>query len=372
MVDRAVIEWLFAIPAAYQAIALAAVGKRLRTADPESEELPPVSILKAVKGEEPGLYEALCSHAELIYPNFELLFAVADAMDPALTIIKRVAREYPDRKIRFIVSVTETPNRKVGSLIDLAKIAQNEIMLVNDADIRVEPHYLQHIVGALLGLDNVGLVTCIYRARACHPAGWFEALGVATDFAPSALVAPFVGISEFALGSTMLFRRTDLEKAGGFESLAEYIADDFHLGLKIAKLGKRVHLSAEIVETSLPAVTFGEAWRHQVRWARTIKASRGDLIGYLGLPVTFATLWSIVALACGFWTIAAWLFATRCAVALLSVGPLLADAPALRHIWALPARDLWGAAVWVAGVMGNRVEWGDDRMKLTKEGKIEW
>lgn len=365
------IEWLFAIPAAYQAIAIAAVAKRIRTTDPEPAELPPVSILKAVKGEEPGLYEALCSHAEQIYPNFELLFAVADAMDPALTIIKRVAREYPDRKIRFIVSVTDAPNRKVGSLVDLAKIAKNEIILVNDADIHVEPHYLQNIVGALLGLENIGLVTCIYRARAAHAAGWFEALGVATDFAPSALVAPFVGISEFALGSTMLFRRSDLEKTGGFEALSQYIADDYHLGLKVAKLGRRVHLSTEIVETALAAETFAEAWRHQVRWARTIKASRGDLIGYLGLPVTFATLWSIVASLCGFWTIAAWLFAMRLAVALLSAGPLLADGPALRHMWALPARDLWGAAVWVAGVIGNRVEWGDDQMKLTKDGKIQ-
>ena len=363
------IEWLFVIPAAYQGIALAAVLARLRKVDPPAVEFPPVSVLKALRGTEPGSYEALCSHAEQNYPNFELLFSVGDASDPALGEVKRLAREYPDVQIRFIVRQTQAPNHKVASLIDLGKLARHEVILVNDGDIHVEPKYLQNIV-AMLNVPPTGLVTCLYKARATTTPGWFEALGVATDFVPSALVAPFVGVSEFALGSTMLFRRADLEAIGGFEALGDYISDDYQLGLKISKLGRRIHLSTEIVETSLSAATWKEAWSHQVRWARTIKASRGDLIGYLGLPVTFATLWSIVAAAFGWWTIAVWLFALRFAVALAAAGPLLKDEAALRHIWALPLRDLWGSAVWVAGVVGRKVEWGGRQMRLTPDGKI--
>lgn len=365
------IEWLFAIPAAYQGIALASVVKRLRTVDPPTtQQLPPVSILKALRGTEPGSYEALCSHAEQDYPEFELLFAVGDSADPALSEVKRLIREYPHRQIRFIVRQTQAPNHKVASLIDLAKLARHEIILVNDGDIHVGDHYLKNIVSSLFHSENVGLVTCLYKARATHAAGWFEALGIATDFAPSALVAGFLGISEFALGSTMLFRRSDLNHIGGFEALGDYIADDYHLGLKISKLGKRVHLSTEIVETSLSAATWTEAWSHQVRWARTIRASRGDLIGYLGLPATFATLWSIVAAIGGWWWIACWLLALRLAVALLAAGPLLNDVEALRHMWALPARDLWGAAVWVAGMVGRKVEWGGRQINLTADGRI--
>ena len=364
------IEWLFAIPAAYQAIALAAVASRLRKSDPQPSEFPIISILKPVRGIEIGFYEAIRSHAEQDYPRFEIIFAVNDASDPALAEVKRLIKEFPERSIRYIVRQTDAANRKVGSLIDLATIAHGELILVNDADIHVPDGYLRSIVGAMQSAGNIGLVTCLYKARAAHAAGWFEALGVAADFAPSALVAPFVGISEFALGSTMLFRRADLDAMGGFAAVADYIADDYHLGLQISKLGKRVHFSTVIVETALGARTIGEAWSHQVRWARTIRASRGDLIGYLGLPVTFATLWSILAAACGWWTIAEWLFSLRAAVALASAGPLLADFNALRNIWMLPLRDLWAAAIWVAGISGRKVEWGGEKLTLTKNGRI--
>ena len=364
------IEWLFAIPAAYQSIALAAVVSRLRKADPKPKDYPTISILKPVRGLETGFYEAIRSHVEQDYPHFEIIFAVNDAADPALTEVKRLIKEFPERNIRYIVRQTDAANRKVGSLIDLATLAHGELVLVNDADIHVPEGYLRSIVGALQSEGNIGLVTCLYKARAAHTAGWFEALGVATDFVPSALVAPFVGISEFALGSTMLFRRADLDAMGGFAVVADYIADDYHLGMQISKLGKRVHFSTVIVETALGAQTLGEAWSHQVRWARTIRASRGDLIGYLGLPVTFATLWSIVAATCGWWTIAAWLFSLRASVALASAGPLLADTNALRNIWMLPLRDLWAAAVWVAGISGRKVEWGGEKLTLTKNGRI--
>ena len=364
------IEWLFAVPAAYQTLALVSVIKSLRKVDPEPTEYPSISILKPVRGLETGFYEAIRSHAEQDYPRFELIFAVNDADDPALAEVKRLIEEFPERSIRCIVRQTDAANRKVGSLIDLATLAEGDLVLVNDADIHVPPGYLRSIVGAFESEENIGMVTCLYKARAAHIAGWFEALGVATDFVPSALVAQYLGISEFALGSTMLFRREDLKAMGGFESVADYIADDYHLGLQISKLGKRVHFSNVIVETALGAKTMGEAWSHQVRWARTIRASRGDLVGYLGLPATFATLWCLVAAGLGWWTIASNLFALRLAVALLAAGPLLGDAPALFNMWALPLRDLWAAAVWVAGISGRTVEWGGEKMRLSKNGRI--
>ena len=352
-------EYVLWVPLAYQLIALLASIKRLFQTDPAPTAFPPISILKPVYGTDPGFYAAIRSHATQDYPHFEILFSVASPDDPAIPEIHRLIAEFPERRIRLLERETMTPNRKVGALIDLAKAAQFDVLLVNDGDILAPPRYLRTIMGGL-EQPGVGLVTALYRGRAEHVAGMMEALGVATDFAPSALVAPLVGVAEFAMGSTLLLRRADLEALGGFEILADKIADDYQLGLEVSKLGKRIHLSTAVVETSLGAKTWGAAHQHQLRWARTIRVSRGGVIGYLGMPVTFATMWALIALATENWGMA---------VVAGLVG--LEDSNVLWLMGLVPFRDLWGAAIWVNGLWGNTVEWGGRTLRLREDGRIE-
>jgi ceramide glucosyltransferase len=307
--------------------------------------------LKAVRGADPGLREALESHARLD-GEYELLCGVSDPQD---------AGGLP----RVVVSRTETPNRKVGVLIDLVREARYPILIVNDADIRVPPDYLAYVTGPLAD-PSVGLVTCLYRARGESPAGRFEALGVATDFAPSTLVARLVGVDEFALGSTLAFRRADLERIGGFESIAGYLADDYQLGHRLHALGLKCVLADIVVETRLSG-TWADVWQHQLRWARTIRVSK--FWGYVGLPVTFATVWALAAAAEGLWQIALGLLALRYAMALAGIAALR-DRQALALLWAVPVRDLFGAAVWLAGIFGNTVVWRGRRLRLDREGRI--
>jgi ceramide glucosyltransferase len=361
--------YLFFIPLAYQLIALLASIKRLFQVDPAPTALPPVSILKPVYGADPKFYEAIRSHATQDYPHFEILFSVSRSDDPAIPHIERLITEFPDRSIRLYSRETVTPNRKVGALIDLARHARYGILVVNDGDILVPPQYLRTIVGGL-EQPGVGLVTALYRGRAQHLAGLFEALGVATDFAPSTLVAPLVGVAEFAMGSTLLLRKTDLEALGGFEVLSNKIADDYHLGLEVSKLGKRIHLSTAVVETSLGARSWADAHRHQLRWARTIRVSRGGVIGYLGMPVTFATFWAIVALLTGHWIFAVALLAIRLNVAVVAGLMGLEDRNVLWLMGLVPLRDLWGAAIWINGLWGNTVEWGGRILTLQPDGSI--
>ena len=80
-------------------------------------------------------------------------------------------------------------------------------------------------------------MTCLYRPEGRHFASRFEGLGVSTDLAPSILVARLMGVNEFAMGSTMAFRRADLGKIGGFEKIADYLADDYQLGHRMHGLG---------------------------------------------------------------------------------------------------------------------------------------
>ena len=360
---------LFAIPAIYQVLVLFVCLRRLFQHDSPSTDPQPVSILKPVRGADPGFYAAIASHATQDYPEFEILLAVESLDDPAVPHIRRLQREFPERMIRLIVRQTQAPNLKVGSLIDLEQQARFSLLVVNDGDIAVPPEYLKTILGPLSN-PAVGLVTCLFRTRAESFPAKFESLSVTTDFAPSTLVAPLTGITEFGLGSTLALRRSDLRRLGGFESLATYLADDYQLGKRIHGLGLKIHLSSVIVESHIPAESWGEAWTHQVRWARTIRISRGGLIGYAGLPVTFATMWALTALACGYWKIALALQVLRFAAAVLASAGVLRDRNIWRLLPLLPVRDLWAVGIWIVGMVGDSVEWGGRILKLRPDGSI--
>jgi ceramide glucosyltransferase len=360
-----------AAAAAYQLIAMAACFRHrlVSSRQPASTtNPPPVSVLKPVRGLDDGFYQAIRSQAVQQYPaEFEILFGIASGSDPARPIIEKLIREFPQIAIRVIVCPTQAQNGKVGVLIDLVREARHSIFVVNDSDITVEPDYLRTVIAPLTD-PSIGLVTCLYRATAANLPSRFEALGVATDFAPSTLVAPLFGVSEFGLGSTLAFRRSDLDRIGGFRAIAEYIADDYQLGAKLHRLGLKNLISPVVVTTRLSAPSWSTAWRHQLRWARTIRLSRGG--GYAGLPITFATLWAAVAAAAGMFSVAAALFALRFSMAIIAGWFVLGSPDVLRYFYLIPLRDLWGVAVWFRGLFGDTVEWRDRRLRLDRQGRI--
>jgi ceramide glucosyltransferase len=182
------------------------------------------------------------------------------------------------------------------------------------------------------------------------------------------LVARLFGVSDFGLGSTLVFRKADLDRMGGFQEIAAYLADDYQLGRMLHSLGLRNVVSQLVVSTRLSAGSWRAAWRHQVRWARTIRLSRGG--GYLGLPVTFATIWAGVAAVAGLWWLSALLVAVRLAMAITCGWFVLRSADVLKYSYAIPLRDLWGVSVWSAGLFGHNVEWRDRYLRLDSEGRI--
>jgi ceramide glucosyltransferase len=329
--------------------------------------LPPVSILKPVHGSDPRFYEAIRSHATLDYPEYEILFGVKDPADPAIADIRRLEAEFPNRGIRLVLTTHEEPNGKVAVLAELAGQARHPLLLVNDSDICVEPDYLRRVAAPLEDAQT-GVVTCLYRARAESWPGRWEAIGIATEFAPSVLVAPLVGVAGFALGSTMVFRAAQLERIGGFPALGCYLADDYQLGTHIARLGYRVVLSKVAVETNLSGASWGAVWRHQLRWSRTIRVSR--TAGYYGYLATQAAFWSVVAGAAGYGWIALTVIGIRIATGLAVGWGVLGDRQILRYWFLMPLRDLWGFAIWIAGLFGDTVEWRGRKMRLSPDGKI--
>ncbi|MFZ0807663.1 MAG: glycosyltransferase, partial [Candidatus Sulfotelmatobacter sp.] len=233
----------------------------------------PVSILKPLKGVDPDIYESFRSHCLQDYPEYEIIFGVSDANDRAVASVLRLQQEFPDHAIRLVVceKILGT-NVKVSNLAQMLPQARYENLVVNDSDIRVERDYLA-CVNAPLADERVGMVTCLYRGIAASTVGsQLESLGISADFIPGVLAArQLEGGIRFALGSTLAFRRTDLSRIGGFESILDFLADDYELGKRIADLGLKVQLSGVVVETHLPAYSMHGFLSHQLRWARGVR-----------------------------------------------------------------------------------------------------
>jgi len=352
--------------------------KELKQVPLPSTQLPPVSILKPLKGVDPEIWESFCSHCEQAYPHFQLIFGVSDPGDPAIEVVRKLQAKYPNRLIELIVCDRVLgANIKVSNLAQMLPAARHELLLVNDSDIRVPPDYLRKVIAPLADA-SLGLVTCLYRGVASpvvRPTlgSRLEALGISTDFVPGVLSARFLerGL-HFGLGSTLAFRRRDLEAIGGFEALLDFLADDYELGRRIASTGKKVELSAVTVATFLPAYTLRQFFLHQLRWARTIRDARRW--GYAGLIFTFGLPWAFLTLLAArgaewAWSLLVMTFAVRIAVGFVAAVVVLNDDQFFRYVLLLPLRDLIAPFVWAASFMGNRIHWRGDVFDL-KDGRL--
>ena len=360
-------QWLFFLPAiAYQGLAIFAAWRQFRRPKP-TPWTDGVSVLKPLRGLDPNTAEAFASQVEQKHPRFEVLFGAREANDPAAAEVARLETKYPEAPVQFFSGGPETGNRKVGLLWELSRHARYPLRVVNDSDIRVEPDYLTEVTAPLADA-TVGVVTCLYRVKAHNlPAAW-EALGIMTDFMPSTMVAQLIGVREFGLGSTLAFRAEDLEKTGGFAGIGDYIADDYQLAKSITGLGKRVVLSTCVVETTIGESSWLGVWRHQLRWARTIRLSKGA--GYLGLPITQAGLWIVIALWAGLWPVADLLFGLRVLSAAVAGGLVLKSPLAVSFSWLAPVWDLYSFVIWTASYCGRTVRWRDRTLTIGRKGRI--
>jgi ceramide glucosyltransferase len=360
----------------YYALCLwsAAAFLRTRKADKSVRPTRAVSILKPLRGTDPEMYESFRSHCLQDYPDYEIIFGVSDPGDPAIPLVEQLKTEFPERAIRLMVCRESLgANTKVSNLAQMFREARYEYLVVNDSDIRVESNYLRRVL-APLSDPKVGLVTCLYRGIANSSLGSrLESLGISTDFCAGVLVAQTVenGV-RFGLGSTLAFRRRDLQAIGGFEAIVDYLADDYQIGSRIAALGLSVKLSDVVVETFLPRYTFSSFLNHQLRWARTIRDSR--FWGYLGLGLTFGLPWAVLALifaqgAGWAWGLLACTAAMRATVAIVLGNGVLRDRQVLRWLALIPMRDAFALLAWIGSFAGHEIIWRGDRFKL-KNGKL--
>ena len=377
-----------------------AVGLRMRLAAPvvHSDESPPVSVLKPLHGDEPLLEEALASVFRQDYGRVQIVFGVQDAADAALPVVRRLQARFADCDTAVVIDATEHgPNRKVANLINMLPAAKHDVLVIADSDVHVAADWLRRLVAALEA-PCVGLVTTVYTglpfflvsspvsgARGasqssrpglpCNGHGrsiWARlpsllgALQINQYFLPGALLARALGRQD-CLGATMMLRRHTLERVGGLGALVDHLADDNVLGRLVQRLGLAVALADTVPATTVPEATLGALWRHELRWARTIRAlvPRQFAASVLQYPLAWATLGAL--LADGAPASLLWLANVWGARALASYGidralALAGGSP----VWLLPLRELMSLAVMVASYAGRKVDWRGH--KLEAEG----
>jgi ceramide glucosyltransferase len=329
----------------------------------------PVSILKPLYGEEPGLYANLRSFAEQDHPSFQVVLGMRDPRDPAGMAARKLTADLPDRDITIVVDPRPAfGNLKVANLENMLPHARHEILVIADADIRVDRHYLAAILPPLDD-PRTGLVTCLYRGVSTGGI-WSDlgALHVNFGFLPGALLAQAIRVGGGCFGATIALRRADLDRAGGFARLRDELADDHRLGAAIRELGLAVVLSPYVVETRVCETNFRQLWQHELRWARTnlMLAPWGIAGSVVTHPVPIAAL---ALLASRFALTSIAFFVISCALRWAQVR-VVAQALGIGRVpfWQLLVRDALSLAVWVAGFFGRTVSWRGQRVSAKSRG----
>jgi ceramide glucosyltransferase len=362
---------------------------------------PGVSLLKPVRGCDVETEACLESWLNQRYAGpVQILFGVESASDPANEVVQGLLAVHPDRDMQVVVcSEAVGPNAKVSTLTQLERWVRHEIVIVSDADVRVPVDFLENVIAPLHDVQ-VGVVTCLYRLA--NPVNWameLEAIAINADFWSQVLQARSLKPLTFALGAAIAMRRDEVRGIGGFGALAEYLADDYELGRRIAQSGKLVVLSPVVVECWSGPMTFHEVWLHQLRWARTIRSCQP--LPFFFSILSNATLWPALWLvwrlvwveadvrravpgAAGLlWALGesgvTWFWALLVSVVCLAVRILSATnlqdklTRSKRHHrawWLVPVKDMFAVAVWLLAFLGRRVEWGGRVFRVLRGGKL--
>ncbi len=325
---------------------------------------PGITILKPLCGVDPLTELALESFFFLNYPAYQLVFGVQSPTDPVLEILARLRARYPATDVALMVNDTEHGrNRKVSNLINMRPLAKHEILVISDADVHVPTYYLDRVMAALEEPD-AGLATSIYTGLPGTTA-LAARLGAAQmnySFLPGILMARQLGRQD-CMGPTMALRKSTLTEIGGLETLADHLADDQVLGRRVLAAGYKIALANVIPATTVAEADFGDLYRHELRWARTIRAlvPAAYAGSILQMPLIWATLslllsgfavWSLI-LFLGIWGLR--VLTARRIEAVLRL-------PRTRDVWLFLLRDFFSAIIYIGSFMGNRVDWRGQSM----------
>ena len=337
---------------------------------PPTEGRPvPVTILKPLHGEGPGVLRCLASFCSQDYPApVQILFGVDSAFDPAIEVVKRLQAAFPENHIELRIDPrTHGENRKISNLANIAGLADHEIVVLADSDIEVDPDYLARIVGELQQ-PGIGAVTCLYHGIS-GTGTWarLSALTINGHFLPDVIVGATCRFAQPCFGATIALRRDTLARIGGFEQFADSLADDYAIGEAVRSLGAEVAISPVSVGHLSKDQTSRQLWAHELRWARTIRSI--DPVGHFGSIITHPFPLALVAalIGGGSRTVAVAVLALLCRITLLNCVERRFGLERQPY-WLVPVRDLISFGIFVWSFFGRSVSWNGEAYRVNSHG----
>lgn len=346
----------------------------------------PVTILKPVKGLEANSERCFESWFVQQYDApVQILFGVASANDPVCSLIRKVIDEHPNVDAQLVICPKQLAlNRKISTLMQLEPLIQHSVVVISDADVLAPPDILKNNT-PLLDTPNTGLVNCFYRlANPTTAAMQWEAIGVNVDFWSQVLQARDIAKVDFALGAVMTLSLENLKKIGGFASLADYLADDYQLGHRIAKTGNSIAFSTVPVDCWESSHTWSQAWTHQLRWARTIRICKP--IPYFFSIIGNATLWPLLLFFTPLFlsdatfpsqiSLLTFFISSFCLMfrVISAIDQQTRISQAKNHFtfaWMVLLKDILDFLVWAFSFIGNKIEWRGEQFRVIEYGKLQ-
>ncbi|MBV9062363.1 MAG: bacteriohopanetetrol glucosamine biosynthesis glycosyltransferase HpnI [Alphaproteobacteria bacterium] len=336
-----------------------------------ASEALPVTVLRPIKGAEPGLEEALWSALEQDYPGeVQVVCGIEEAEDAAGAVVRDLQCRAPDRDVHLVAGGhTEGANRKIANLSNMLTAAKHDLLIVADADIVVPAAWLWAAVSTL-SRPAVGLVTCYYVGEGLTAWGRVVAMGTSYQFLPNTVLGVATGLAQPCFGSTIALRRETLAQIGGFERFRNSLADDREIGDAVRRNGFAVAYPRLLVRHLSAERTLRELWGHELRWARTVRTA--NPLGYLGSIITYPLPLALIgAILGGFSWPALVILATVMATRLFLKSRIdhiagFRTGPA----WLLPVRDLLSFGVFLNSLVGRTVDWRGTQYRIDEHGAI--
>lgn len=350
-----------------------AVLRMQRVHKRSAKSYPPISILKPLCGLDEGLYENLVSFAEQRYPELEILFAVADACDPALGAVERLRRAYPRLRVRVLVHGEHDPgaNPKVVSLLHMARVARYPHLLVSDSNVRVGPEYLRAMV-AEMDAPEVGLVSSVIVGTGGESLGArCENLHLNT-FVVGGVCLGDITDRPVVVGKSLLMRRAQLQSLGGFEALRTVLAEDYVLGQRYRAGGYRVVLSRYPVLTFNRRIPMRRFLSRHLRWAQL---RRSCALGpFVIEPMLYASPFLVAPLvrsssgAC--YVLCALGLALRVGLDAACARRVSGQWPSRSVLLFLPIKDVVMLGVWALALISRRVHWRGHWLRIEAGSRL--
>jgi ceramide glucosyltransferase len=369
------IGWLFVALASvgviYTLMASGVVGRFASTRSPRASELPPVTLLKPLHFDSPGLEDDLDTFLSQDYPSpIQIVFGVQSPADPAIAVVNHLKARHPGIDIELVIDERRYgSNAKVCNLINMAEHAKHGVLVLSDSDIAVPRDYLSRVVGALMQ-PGIGAVTCPYTGL---PGGsaWstLAAMGTSYDFLPGVVFGTWWSVADACLGSTIALRRETLCEIGGFEAFADYLADDFEIGRAVRHRSLRVAVLPLAVSHRCTEESLGQLFMHELRWSRTVRVLRP--LSHAATVITFPFALALGAVAfLGNIPAAAVLAAALLARFVLKISVEKAFGAASGPLWLMPVRDTISMMVFMASFFGQKVAWRGTRFEVEASGAM--